>query len=83
VATADCAPYAIRRAEELAVPFAKTGAYQGDDPDVAVWRQYFADPALRLPASLYQIHAQTDFYLGECGSPAHRLDASLEILVLP
>jgi hypothetical protein len=83
VATADCVPYSIKRAEALVVPFAKTGAYQGDDPDVGFWQQYFADPVLRLPVGRYWIHAVPHLTIGECGGPEHRLDAAVEITVLP
>jgi hypothetical protein len=83
VATADCVPYTLAKGQARAVPFAKTGAFSGDDPDVAFWQQYFADPVLRLPVGRYRIHAITGFSVGECGGPEHRLDASIEILVLP
>jgi len=82
-ATTDCAPYTINRDQVLAVPFAKSGGFSADDPYAAFWRQYFADPALRLPASRYRIHAQTNFYVGDCGAAEHRLDAAVEIGVLP
>ena len=83
VATSDCVPYSIKRVEALVVPFAKTGAYQGDDPAVGFWQQYFADPVLRLPAGRYRIHALPNLTIGECGGPEHRLDASVEITVIP
>jgi len=83
VATADCVPYSIKRVEPLVVPFAKAGAYQGDDPDVGFWQQYFADPVLRLPAGRYRIQALPRLTIGECGGPEHRLDATVEITVLP
>jgi hypothetical protein len=84
VATADCVPYTIARGQARAVPFAKTGAFSGDDPDVAFWQQYFADPVFRLPVGRYRIHAVTGFFVGDCGAgPEHRLDASVEITVLP
>jgi hypothetical protein len=82
-ATADCAPYSIDRTQVLAVPFAKSGGFSGDDPDAGFWRQYFADPVLRLPAGRYRIHALTNFFVGECAGPEHRLDATVEITVLP
>jgi hypothetical protein len=37
------------RGQVLAMPFAKSGGFSADDPHAAFWRQYFADPALRLP----------------------------------
>jgi hypothetical protein len=81
--TADCAPYSIDRTQVLAVPFAKSGGFSGDDPDAGFWRQYFQDPVLRLPAGRYRIHALTNFFVGECGGPEHRLDAAVKITVLP
>jgi hypothetical protein len=45
---------------------------------------YFADPVLRLPAGHYRIHAITGFFVGDCGAGLeHRLDASVDIQVLP
>jgi hypothetical protein len=82
-ATADCAPYSIDRTQVLAVPFAKSGGFTGEDPDAGFWRQYFADPIFRLPAGRYRIHALTNFSVRECGGAEHRLDASVEITVLP
>lgn len=79
----DCQPYSIDRGQPLAVPFAKSGAVLGDGLEAEFWRQYFVDPVLRLPAGRYRIHAITGFSVGECGGPEHRLDASVEITVLP
>jgi hypothetical protein len=83
VATADCVPDSIKRDEALVVPFAKTGAFQGDDPDAGFWQRYFVDPMFRLPAGRYRIHAVPSFTVGECGGLTHQMDASVEILVLP
>jgi hypothetical protein len=81
--TADCGPYTIDLGQPLAAPFAKSGAVLGDGPEAEFWRQYFEDPVFRLPAGRYRIHALTNFFVGECGGPEHRLDAAVEITVLP
>jgi len=82
LATAVCAPYSMNRGQALPAPFAKSGGFSADDPHAAFWKQYFADPALHLPAGRYRIHAQTDFYVGECGGLEHRLDAAIVVDVL-
>jgi hypothetical protein len=80
-----CVGYSIDRGKALAVPFAKSGGFSGEDPDADYWRQFFADPVFRLPVGRYRIHAETNFWIGDCGHPApeHHLDAAVEITVLP
>jgi hypothetical protein len=79
----NCQPYVINRGQPIDIPFGKNGAFSGDDPDAAFWRQYFADPAFRLPVGRYRIHAKTFFYIGDCRGPKPDLDAAVQIQVLP
>lgn len=79
-----CARQVIERATALRAPFAKSGGFTAEDPDAALWRAYFADPALHLPAGHWQITASAEFYTGDgCSGQAHRLDASVTVVVLP
>jgi hypothetical protein len=79
-----CARQVIARATPLRAPFAKSGGFTGADPDATIWRAYFADPALHLPAGRWQVTASAAFYTGDgCSGQAHGLDASVTVVVLP
>ena len=75
-----CRPWDINRGAPLSMPFSKSGSFGQDDPDAAFWRLFFADPAFRLPAGRYRVHAHALYGIGGCGSD-HSLDASVVITV--
>jgi hypothetical protein len=64
------------------VPFQKSGGYSNDDPAAEMWRQWFDDPELRLPAGQYRITAETRYSARGCGE-MRPLRASIEITVDP
>ncbi len=69
----DCKPYAaLVSGRPLEVAFYKSGGYAAKDPNAAFYRDYFADPILRLPTGTWRIAAETRFYMGTAacaGSP--------------
>jgi len=79
----NCQSYAINRGQPIRIPFAKSGAFSGEDPDAAFWRQYFADPDFHLPVGRYRIHAKSYFFIHDCQVSEPGLDAAVEIDVRP
>jgi hypothetical protein len=79
--TADCAKHPFAQGVATSIPFHKSGGWIADDPDAAFFREFFADPLLRLPAGNWRITADVEGMLAECAAnaPTISLRAALEI----
>jgi hypothetical protein len=79
--TADCARHPYVQSVATPIPFHKSGGWNADDPDAAFYREFFADPLLRLPAGRWRVMADLEGLLAECAANAPRvsLKAVLEI----
>lgn len=53
--------YDFSAGDVMAVPFAKTGAYDADSLTAVIWRPWFDDPELRPPPGTYRIYAVADY----------------------
>jgi hypothetical protein len=80
-ATADCQRYVIAPGLPMVRPYVKAGGWDGDDPNAAFYRAFFADPLLRLPRGTWRFFATGEFYIGDCPGPLHKLNATLDLVV--
>jgi len=80
--TADCAPKTFTRGIPTPIPFQKSGAWDGSDPDAPFYQQFFTDPLLRLPAGRYELRVGVVGQLAECSRNARSLDLDLPPIVL-
>ena len=80
--TADCAPKTFTRGIPTPIPFQKSGAWDGSDPDAPFYQQFFTDPLLRLPAGRYELRVGVVGQLAECSRSAPSLDLDLPPIVL-
>ena len=80
-ATADCQRYVIAPGLPMVRPYVKAGGWDEDGPNAAFYRAFFADPLLRLPRGTWRVIATTEFFVGDCPGPSHKLDAILELVV--
>jgi hypothetical protein len=80
-----CHSVSLTRDALVEVPFQKTGAYSGTDPNASFWTGYFGDPALRLPAGLWRITAHLNASIRGADDPCigemHILAASVTFQV--
>jgi hypothetical protein len=60
---------------------AKIAGFAADDPDADFIRAYATDPLLHLPSGTWHLHAFLNASVGDCGAPAHQLDASVTVVV--
>ncbi len=76
-----CHSVSLTRDALVEVPFQKTGAYSGTDPNASFWDGYFASPVLRLPAGLWRITANLNASIrgadDPCAGEVHTLAASV------
>ena len=75
-----CERHVYRRGDVEDVPFQKSGSWSNDDPMAPFWRDFFADPELRLPKGRYRISAVALYGVAECGD-VRTLRASIVIVV--
>jgi hypothetical protein len=80
--TADCAMHQFAQGV-TPIPLRKNGAWEGDDPDVGFYVDFFHEKELRLPAGRWRIVAELGGYLAECAmdAPAVSLRAAVEFEV--
>lgn len=79
----DCKPYELPADRPIELPFSKSGALDADDPRAQFWRDFFAEPELRLPAGHYRLTATVPLSAGSgCAQPPLDLTASVEISVV-
>ncbi len=76
----DCARFDYRPGEVEAIEFQKSGGYSNDDPMADFWREFFADPELRLPTGQYRITARAEYGDPGCGG-WQTIEASIVIVV--
>lgn len=79
----DCQTYQMETGQAVPMPYVKSAALAGEDPDEAFWRAWIADPVLHLPAGTWQIDAVLDSTLSVCGGERHQLTASVVVVVEP
>ena len=77
----DCVKYTIAPGAPMVKPYVKNGGWDEDGPNAAFYRAFFADPLLRLPRGTWRVIAMTEFSVGDCPGPSHKLDAILELVV--
>lgn len=75
-----CVSTQIEAGRPLLVPFQKGGIVNEIGPFDRAW---YADPAIRLPAGRWRFTAYMAVSLDECGSEQHRLEASVDLAVVP
>lgn len=76
-----CEHTVLERGVALNVPYVKSGAFNGDDPDATFWRQFFEDKELHLPPGQWRVIGNLRTDPGGCDGPRHELSASVEFLV--
>jgi hypothetical protein len=80
--TDDCVPHVIPPGEPIVIPFAKSGGWSEDDPNVAFLRTYFSEPELSLPSGTWRIDVTVHGNIGEgCTGPAVDLELALIVTV--
>lgn len=78
---ADCSQSRYRRGHVEGVPFSKSGGWSPSDPLADLYRAFFADPELRLPAGTYRITADAVYGVGECWGAEPMLAAAVQVVV--
>jgi hypothetical protein len=79
---AACAAKTFSRGVATPIPFQKTAAWQGDDPNASFYEQFAQDPLLRLPAGHFQLRVGVDAQLAECAQNGPSLALDLPPIVL-
>lgn len=82
VRDAACAPYTIGPDHPITTPYLKSGGINPGEPNEAFYRDFFADPAFRLPPGAWRVTAWANLATGpDCGRPVVDLRATLLITV--
>ncbi len=76
-----CVRHEYRPGDVEHVEFQKSGGYSNDDPMADFWREFFADPELRLPAGEYRITVWAEYGGVDCGTWTVTLEGSIDIVV--
>jgi hypothetical protein len=80
--TADCAPHVLTATRPIRSAITKSGGWSDDKPDAQFYRDFFADPVVRLPVGEWDITAVAMFVEGEgCGGASHALRATIRVRV--
>jgi hypothetical protein len=61
----------------------KSGEWWSDNPDGDFYRNFVAEPEVRLPAGEWDISATASFHEGGCRGPDRQLRATIRITVEP
>ncbi len=78
----DCKRHVLERDGPLVQGFQKGAAFGASDPMADFWRDYVAEPDLRLPAGHYRLTALVELIVGRgCDGPPLDLRASVEVTV--
>ena len=62
----DCAPHVLGPDDPIVARYTKSGGWAPDDPNIAFYEAFFADPEFRLPAGRWQVEAWVRFGVGAC-----------------
>jgi len=82
--TLACGPYDLRPGAPITSSLTKTGSWDPNGPDADFYRDFFADPAVRLPAGMWDITAAASFVEGtKCDGAVHDMRATVRIEVVP
>ncbi|MEP6638066.1 MAG: hypothetical protein ABJC39_01840 [Chloroflexota bacterium] len=80
--TADCAPHTLATNQPMRSAITKSGGWSNDQQDAQFYRDFFADPVVRLPIGEWDITAVAMFVEGEgCGGASHTLRASIRVRI--
>jgi hypothetical protein len=80
--TADCMYGRLESGQPKASPITKSGGFIGEDPNVAFYRSFFADPLVHLPAGDWTITAVANFVEGSgCSGASYTLKAAVLVHV--
>ena len=75
-----CGPHPMVAGKALAIPFAKSAAWDPSDPNSKFIQDYVADPLLHLPAGIWHIYAYFTGYVGPCDmATRHELHTSVAV----
>ena len=80
--TDDCRPTSYVRGQPVAIPVAKSGGFDGEDPNAAFYQQWYREPGLRLPAGRWQLIVGANGFLVPCEAGALELKLTLAPLEL-
>ena len=75
VMTSDCGMKEFPAGQAVAIPFGKSGGWNGDDPNAAFYRAWVKDPLLHLPIGNWQLRVSLTGYLAPCDLNAKTIDA--------
>lgn len=78
---ADCAPHELAPNEPIVAAYTKSGGWVPDDPNIAFYEAFFADPEFRLPPGRWQVEAWSRFGSGDCGGRQVDMRASVILTV--
>ena len=82
IGPSDCAPQQVASREPLVTPIAKSGTVPGG-PDADWYKQFLADPAIRLPKGDWDITAIAGFFDGlGCSGARYDLQATVRVHVI-
>jgi hypothetical protein len=77
-----CGGSTLQRNSPVEERFAKTGAFNGDEPLASAYQGFFKDPVLRLSAGTWHIYAQAAFGIGrDCPQSRVNLTATITIVI--
>ena len=82
--SADCAPYRLEPGRPMKSAIKKSGGFSADEPNAAFYRDFLADPIIRLPAGDWTITAVAIFVEGkECRGTSRSLAAPILVHITP
>ncbi len=77
-----CVSLSLPAGEPYVVPFVKHTHWSDDDPNADFYREWLADPVVRLPAGTWLVTAYSDFLVGpDCRGDPVVMEASVVITV--
>ena len=76
-----CTGTTLERGKSVVVPFAKSGAWDGNDPFAGRMTEFMQEQTLHLGEGTWHIWAGAQFSLGGCGGDRIDLRAEIEVIV--
>lgn len=82
--TTECGRYRLEPGKPISSSITKSGGFISDQPEADFYREFFKDPAVRLPAGDWTITAIASFTEGlDCRGPSHTLRATILVHITP